>query len=60
MAKDVPALVREVHRIRKHLAGIQDELNRLPRILKVRHNKFAEQERALEIDRGRRPRLLRR
>jgi uncharacterized protein len=40
------ALLRELHRLRRHLRDLQAELDRAPRQLKVRQAKLAEQEKA--------------
>jgi predicted nucleic acid-binding Zn-ribbon protein len=44
MATDVPALLRECHRLRKHLRDLKDEIERGPRVLKAQQSRLAAEE----------------
>ena len=40
-------LFREIHRLRKYAHDLQEKIDRIPRDLKRRQDKFAEQEKTL-------------
>lgn len=48
MAIPLPTLLREIHRLRRHLRDLQAELDRLPVALKARQTRLAKQEQALK------------
>lgn len=41
---DVPKTIRELHRLRKHLRNLQEEIDRGPRVLKLRQQNLATEE----------------
>lgn len=47
MAQSVPALLREIHRLRRFVRDLQGEIDRVPRVLKAHQQKVAKQEQAL-------------
>jgi len=48
MATEINALLREIHRLRKHLRDIKSEIDNLPRVKKAHLAKVAKQEAALK------------
>lgn len=46
MSESVPSLFRELHRIRKQLRALQEEIDRGPRVLKGRQQRLAAEEQA--------------
>lgn len=48
MSTPLPTLLREIHRLRRHLRDLQEELTRLPISLKARHTKVAKAEQTLK------------
>ncbi|CAN5340648.1 C4-type zinc ribbon domain-containing protein [soil metagenome] len=46
MASALPVLLRECHRLRRHLRELHDEIERGPRVLKAQQNKLAAEEQA--------------
>jgi uncharacterized protein len=46
MPTPTPTLLRECHRLRKHLRDLKDEIDRGPRVLKIQQQKLANEEQA--------------
>ncbi len=44
MSSDIPSLLRECHRLRRHLRELKDEIDRGPRVLKIQQSLLAKEE----------------